>query len=274
MAEAQADRLGQRQLAVLAALPERQPEAVARSRRRARRRRRVARGAGADADVAPPARGEQVVVEGGDAVDGRLGQAGALGRDAAIVVGDLTAGVHRLLQHVERGRRALRVMAPDQLDEVAGHRWMVDGPVEPVKVMLTTNDRSSSMIRCMFLRQLEYLAALDRGEPLRPCGGGVSRHPADAVGRAAEPRARARRAARSPRARVRGLHAGGRAHPRCGRSGRSTTSPGSTRRPAGCAAGWRARCASARSRPRCPPRRTSPSASATAIRACACGCSR
>ena len=42
-------------------------------------------------------------------------------RRAAVVVGDLAAGVHRLLQHLERGRRLLRVVAADQLDESSRH---------------------------------------------------------------------------------------------------------------------------------------------------------
>ena len=48
-------------------------------------------GPGADAHVARAARLQQVVVEGRDAVDGGLGQAGALGGLAAVLVGDLAA---------------------------------------------------------------------------------------------------------------------------------------------------------------------------------------
>ena len=140
VAEAQADRLGQRHLAVRRALPERQAETVADLVDVGVPGRGVARGAGADPDMATTARGEQVVVEGGDAVDGRLGQARALCSDATIVVGDLTASVHRLFQHVERRRRPFRVVAADQLYEISRHVLPIV-PVEriAVKVIPTTS---------------------------------------------------------------------------------------------------------------------------------------
>ena len=91
VAVAEADGLGQRQRAV---------------RRRARRARGRGRRSSSSTWASPvaakhavpvhtrtwraPARHEQVVVEGRDAVDGRLGQPGALRGDAPVVVGDLS----------------------------------------------------------------------------------------------------------------------------------------------------------------------------------------
>ena len=103
----------------------------------------------------------------------------------------------------------------------------------------------------MFIRQLEYLAALDRERHFGRAAAACHVVPADAVGRHPQARARARRAARAPRARVRGADARGRADPRLGAA--------RARRPRGlqaggqraCAAGSRARCGSARSRRRC-----------------------
>ena len=65
-----------------------------------------ARGPRADAHVAAPARGEQVVVERRDAVDGRLGQARRLGGRADVVVRELAALAHGSAQQLDDGRRA------------------------------------------------------------------------------------------------------------------------------------------------------------------------
>ena len=120
VAEAEADGLGERDGAVGAALAERQPtEALAQRVDVRIAGRREAGGAGADAKVARAARLEQVVVERRDAVDGRLRQPGALGGESAVVVGDLAALLHRLLEDLQRGRSADRVVAADDLDEVA-----------------------------------------------------------------------------------------------------------------------------------------------------------
>jgi hypothetical protein len=68
--------------------------------------------------VARTARSEQVVVEGGDAADGRLRQSGRRGGGAAVGVGQLAVILHRLLQQLECGGGIDRVMTPDQLDEI------------------------------------------------------------------------------------------------------------------------------------------------------------
>ncbi len=122
VAEAEADRLGERDLAVGAARAELQAEAVADRVDVRVGGCREAGGAGADAHVAAaPARLEQIVVERRDAVDGRLRQPGALGGQAAIVVGDLAALLHRRLEDFQRRRRSHLVVAADDLDEVARH---------------------------------------------------------------------------------------------------------------------------------------------------------
>ena len=121
VAEAEADGLRQRDGAVLRPLTQPDPE------RRAQRvhvrvaRRCEARGAGADAHMAHAARLQQVVVEGRDAVDRGLRQAGARRCLAPVRVGHLAAQLDGLLEHVERGRRVERVVAADQLDEVPRH---------------------------------------------------------------------------------------------------------------------------------------------------------
>jgi hypothetical protein len=122
VAEAEADRLGERDLAVGAALAQPQAEPRGDLRDVLVGRRGEAGGAGADAHVAAaPARLEQVVVEGGDAVNGGLGQPRARGGEPAVVVGDLAALLDRLLEHRERGRGPDLVVAADDLDEVARH---------------------------------------------------------------------------------------------------------------------------------------------------------
>ena len=118
MAKAQADGLGERYRAVVAALAELEPEPLPDPVDVLIAGGREARSPGAHADVARAARLEQVVVEGRDAVDGALGQAGALGGLAAVGVGDLSVALQRVLQHLERGRRRLAVMAANELDQV------------------------------------------------------------------------------------------------------------------------------------------------------------
>ena len=118
MAEAQADGLGERHRSVVAALAELEPEPVADPVDVLVAGGGEAGGPGADADVARAARLEQVVVEGRDAVDRGLGEAGALRGLAAIGVGDLAVALERLLQHLERGRGGLAVMAPYELDQI------------------------------------------------------------------------------------------------------------------------------------------------------------
>ena len=59
-------------------------------------------GAGAHPNVARVRGARQVVVEGRDAVDRRLGQPRRRGRRAPILVGDLAVILHRRLEHVER----------------------------------------------------------------------------------------------------------------------------------------------------------------------------
>ena len=274
VAEAEADGLGERDRAVLGALAER--------RARARRARSSTCASPVAAKHAVPVQtrtwraprgGEQVVVERRDAVDRRLGQARALGGDAAVVVGDLPASIHRLLEHLERGRRALLVMAADQLHEIARHSAQSSSAaaalVQVLRAMLSIDAvyRYSSV----FIRQLEYLAALDRerhfGRAAAACH--VSQ-PTLSAGHP-QPRARARRPARPARAPSSRGSRPRASDPRLGAARARRPRVRSSRRRAGCAAGWRARCGSARSRRRCRSRRASPRASASATRACACG---
>ena len=72
---------------------------------------RPAGGAGADPDVAAPARLQQVVVEGRDAVDGRLGQARGRAPRRGVVVGDLAALTHRGAEQLDDRGRAGRADA-------------------------------------------------------------------------------------------------------------------------------------------------------------------
>ena len=122
VAVAEADGLGRaRPTGPRARSPSARPSASRDRRRRARRRSprstpcRCTRARGA------PARREQVVVERRDAVDRRLGQARALRGDPPVVVGDLSASIHRLFEHVERGGRSLLVVAADQLHQIPRH---------------------------------------------------------------------------------------------------------------------------------------------------------
>ncbi len=121
VAVAQADGLGERDRPVGGALAELAPEGGAQRVDVRVGGRREARRAGADADVARAARLQQVVVERRDAMDGGLGQAGQLGRGAAVVVGDLAVVLDGVLEHLERRRRPALVMAADDLDEVVRH---------------------------------------------------------------------------------------------------------------------------------------------------------
>ena len=121
VAEAEADRLGERDGAVGGALAELAAQRRAELVDVGVGGRGEARGAGADAHVAHAAGLQEVVVEGRHAVDGGLRQPRALGGEAAIVVGDLAVVGERGLEHLERRRRAELVMPADDLDEVARH---------------------------------------------------------------------------------------------------------------------------------------------------------
>ena len=118
VAEAEADGLGEGDGAVGAALARRQAEPGAQLLDRALAGGDEAGGPGADPHVALPARGQQIVIEGGDAIDGGLGQPRRLGGGAAVGVGQLAVILHRLLQQLECGGGIDRVMTPDQLDEI------------------------------------------------------------------------------------------------------------------------------------------------------------
>jgi hypothetical protein len=121
VAEAQADGLRQRHRAVLGALAGGDPEPGAHLLDRGVAGGGEAGGPGADADVALATRRQQVVVEGGDAVHGRLRQPRQLGRPLAVGVGQFAVVVHRLLQHLEGRGRLDRVVTADQLDKIPGH---------------------------------------------------------------------------------------------------------------------------------------------------------
>jgi len=118
MAEAEADGLGEGDGAVGAALARRDAEPGAQLLDRALAGGDEAGGPGADPHMATPARRQEVVVEGGDAVDGCLRQARGLGGMAAVGVGQLAVILDRLLQQLECRRGIDRVMTPDQLDKI------------------------------------------------------------------------------------------------------------------------------------------------------------
>ncbi len=121
VAEAEADGLGQGDRAVRAALAWSDTEPGAQALDRGLAGRGEACGPGADPHVALPTRGEQVVVEGRDAVDRCLGQPGYIGGALAVGVSQLTVVVHRLLQDLQGGGRVDGVVTADQLDQIAGH---------------------------------------------------------------------------------------------------------------------------------------------------------
>ena len=103
VAEAEAHRGAERDLAVVGALSRCQPEPLPHRLHVGTEVRRPARRAGADRHVAAPARLGEVVVEGGDPVHDRLGEAGQRRCLATVLVGDLAPPVHRLLERRERG---------------------------------------------------------------------------------------------------------------------------------------------------------------------------
>ncbi len=85
--------------------------------------RRPARGSGADAHDPLGRRLDEVVVEGRDPVDGRLGKPGHRRRVPAVVVGDLPTLRCGFPEDVERRHRAVATSAPlEQLDQVLRHR--------------------------------------------------------------------------------------------------------------------------------------------------------
>ena len=118
VAEAEADRLGERHRAVRRALAEAEPERGAELVDVRVAGRGEARRAGADADVARAARDHEVVVERRDPVDRRLRQPRRGRRRAPIVVGDLAVVLDRGLEDLDRGGCAHGMGAAHELDQV------------------------------------------------------------------------------------------------------------------------------------------------------------
>ena len=76
----------------------------------------------AHAHVPAPARLGEVVVVGGNPIHRGLGHAALRGRSAAVVVGDVTVVVDRLLEHIQRRGSPVASAAPDQqFDHVLRH---------------------------------------------------------------------------------------------------------------------------------------------------------
>ena len=72
--------------------------------------------------VPAPARLGEVVVVGGNSVHRGLGHAALRGRSPAVVVGDVTVVVDRLLEHIQRRGSPVASAAPDQqFDHVLRH---------------------------------------------------------------------------------------------------------------------------------------------------------
>ena len=224
------------------------------------------------ARAARPRGAQQVVVERRDAVDRRLGQAGALGRDPAVVVGDLAASIHRLFEHFERGGRSLLVVAPDQFHQISRH--VARSSLVSRHLSKCSDDRlidgGLSIDPCSSASSSTWPRSTASATSAAPRPPATSSQPTLSAGDP-QPGARARRAARAPRARVRGLTPEGELilgwAQRALADLESLAAGGlaAARRPRGHAADRRDPDLAAASR------RRSPRASASATRACACG---